>query len=49
MTADHSYADTVIRGSRSDLLLWLTNRHSSPSLEILGEADLVRVLLQLRR
>ena len=49
MTADHSYADTVIRGSRSDLLLWLTNRHSSPSLEILGEADLVSAWLQLRR
>lgn len=49
MTADHSHADTVIRGSCSDLLLWLSNRHPSPSLEILGGADLVSAWLQLRR
>jgi uncharacterized protein (TIGR03083 family) len=48
-TAAHSPGGTVIRGSCSDLLLWLTNRHPSPGPEILGGADVARAWLQLRR
>jgi uncharacterized protein (TIGR03083 family) len=48
-TADHSPADTAIRGSCSDLLLWLTNRHPSPGPEIFGRADVARAWLQLQR
>ena len=48
-TPDHFHADTVIRGSCSDLLLWLTNRHPSASLGILGGADLVTAWIELRR
>jgi uncharacterized protein (TIGR03083 family) len=40
---------TMIRGSCSDLLLWLTNRHPSPGPEILGGTDVVTAWLQLRR
>ena len=37
----HIKADTAIRGTRSDLLLWLTNRQSADSLEVLGRKELI--------
>ncbi len=47
--AGHAKADTAIRGSRSDLLLWLTNRAPSHGLEILGRPDLAAAWTLLRR
>jgi uncharacterized protein (TIGR03083 family) len=47
--AGHVKADTAIRGTRSDLLLWLTNRDPSDRLEILGRPDLAAAWTQLRR
>jgi uncharacterized protein (TIGR03083 family) len=47
--ADRAPAGTVIRGSCSDLLLWLTNRCPAPGPEILGQTDVARAWLQLRR
>jgi hypothetical protein len=45
----YAKADTAIRGSRSDLLLWLTNRAAPSSLEILGRAETADHWQQLRR
>ena len=45
----HIKADTAIRGTRSDLLLWLTNRRSPDSLEVLGRKELPGSWTQLRR
>ena len=45
----HTEADTAIRGTESDLLLWLTNRAPTPSVEILGQGDLAARWAQLRR
>jgi uncharacterized protein (TIGR03083 family) len=45
----HTKADTAIRGPGSDLLLWLTNRQPSDTLEILGRADVAAEWTQLRR
>jgi hypothetical protein len=45
----HAKADTAIRGTRSDLLLWLTNRCASESLEILGQPEIADRWQQLRR
>ena len=39
----------VIRGTRSDLLLWLTNRESSPRMGISGQSDIASQWNQLRR
>ena len=47
--AGHAKADTAIRGTRSDLLLWLTNRDPSDPLEVLGRADVATNWAQLRR
>lgn len=47
--AGHQRADTAVRGSRSDLLLWLTNRAPSDELQILGRPDLDARWKQLRR
>ena len=47
--ADHAPAGTVISGTCSDLLLWLTNRQPSPGPRILGETDVARAWLKLRR
>jgi uncharacterized protein (TIGR03083 family) len=47
--AGHAKADTAIRGTRSDLLLWLTNREPSDPLEVLGRADVAGRWAQLRR
>jgi hypothetical protein len=46
---DHPHGATTIRGSCSDLLLWLTNRHPVPGAEIAGRADVARAWHQLRR
>ncbi len=45
----HAKADTAIRGTRSDLLLWLTNRSATGSLEILGQPEIAERWRQLRR
>jgi len=45
----HAKADTALRGTRSDLLLWLTNREPSDPLEVLGRADVAAQWAQLRR
>lgn len=45
----HAKADTAVRGTRSDLLLWLTNRTPSHSLEVLGRPEVAERWTQLRR
>ena len=45
----HIKADTAVRGTRSDLLLWLTNRRSPESLEVLGREELLGPWTRLRR
>jgi hypothetical protein len=45
----HAKADTAIRGTRSDLLLWLTNRSSLDSLEVSGPQELLDSWKRLRR
>ena len=45
----HAKADTAIRATCSDLLLWLTNRDPTGSLEILGRAELTDRWRELRR
>jgi uncharacterized protein (TIGR03083 family) len=45
----HAKADTAIRGTRSDLLLWLTNRSAPGSLQILGQQEIGDRWQQLRR
>jgi hypothetical protein len=45
----HAKADTAIRGTRSDLLLWLTNRTATGGLEILGRPDIAGRWQHLRR
>ena len=45
----HARADTAIRGTRSDLLLWLANRSSPGSMEVFGRRELLDSWKQLRR
>jgi hypothetical protein len=45
----HVKAGTAIRGTRSDLLLWLTNRSSPGSMEVFGRRELLDSWKQLRR
>jgi uncharacterized protein (TIGR03083 family) len=45
----HIKADTAIRGTRSDLLLWLTNRSSPDSLQVVGRKELLDSWKRLRR
>jgi uncharacterized protein (TIGR03083 family) len=45
----HRKADTAIRASRSDLLLWLTNRQQPGALEISGPPEVAARWTQLRR
>jgi uncharacterized protein (TIGR03083 family) len=45
----HAKADTAVRGTESDLLLWLTNRDPARSIEILGRGDVAAGWAQLRR
>lgn len=47
--AGHLKADTAIRGTRSALLLWLTNRESSDALEVVGRTELAARWTRLRR
>lgn len=42
-------ADTEVRGTESDLLLWLTNRVTADTLEVTGRCDVVAAWSQLRR
>lgn len=46
---EHAKADTAIRGTRSDLLLWLTNRCRSGDLDIVGPTTILEHWQQLRR
>lgn len=41
--------ETALRGTRSDLLLWLTNRQSSDALDVQGDAAVLDHWSQLRR
>jgi uncharacterized protein (TIGR03083 family) len=45
----HAKADTAIRGTRSDLLLWLTNRSSPGSVDVVGRQEILDRWRQLRR
>jgi uncharacterized protein (TIGR03083 family) len=45
----HRKADTAIRATRSDLLLWLTNRQGPGVLEINGAPEVAARWAQLRR
>jgi len=45
----HAKADTAVRGTRSDLLLWLTNRSAPGSLEVLGRPEIADRWQQLCR
>ncbi|HWG60348.1 MAG TPA: maleylpyruvate isomerase family mycothiol-dependent enzyme [Streptosporangiaceae bacterium] len=45
----HAKADTAVRGTRSDLLLWLTNRGPLDSLEVFGRPEIFEGWKQLQR
>ena len=45
----HARADTAVRGTESDLLLWLTNREPVPSIEVLGQPGVAAAWTKLRR
>jgi hypothetical protein len=47
--AEHKQADTTVGGTRSDLLLWLTNRGPLPTIQVLGDQMVTRAWHQLRR
>jgi uncharacterized protein (TIGR03083 family) len=47
--AGHRKADTAVRASRSDLLLWLTNRQEPAALDIQGRPEVAARWVQLRR
>ena len=46
---EHARAETALRGTRSDLLLWLTNRQPPEALAVLGERAVIERWGQLRR
>ena len=46
---EHAKADTAIRGTRSDLLLWLMNRGPLDSLDVFGSREIPDHWGQLRR
>lgn len=46
---EHAKADTAIRGTRSDLLLWLHNRTPAEPLEVFGDEAILGHWLQLER
>ncbi len=48
-TPQHKDADVAVRGTRSDLLLWLVNREPSVRLEVLGDREVLAAWGQLRR
>jgi uncharacterized protein (TIGR03083 family) len=45
----HRKADTAVRGTGSDLLLWLTNRKQAAELDVLGTREVAASWTQLRR
>ena len=45
----HAKADTAVRGTRSDLLLWLTNRSSPDTLDAAGQQEILDRWRRLRR
>lgn len=45
----HAKTDTAIRGTESDLLLWLTNRAPTLTAQVLGQRDVAADWAQLRR
>lgn len=45
---EHRKGDTAVRGTRSDLLLWLTNRETAAPLEVLGDGAVVTRWSQLQ-
>lgn len=47
--AKHAKGDTAVRGTRSDLLLWLTNREPAEPLDVIGRAETAAQWTQLRR
>jgi hypothetical protein len=46
---EHAAADTALRGIRSDLLLWLTNRQAPEVLKVIGEQAVIERWIQFRR
>ncbi len=46
---EHAKADTAIRGTRSDVLLWLTNRGPLETVEVHGDREIAERWGQLRR
>ena len=46
-SAEHRKGDTAVRGTRSDLLLWLTNRVDADVLDVVGSTDIARRWTQL--
>jgi uncharacterized protein (TIGR03083 family) len=46
---EHAKADAAIRGTRSELLLWLTNRCPLDALEVFGRRENLDCWAQLRR
>jgi uncharacterized protein (TIGR03083 family) len=46
---EHAMADTAIRGTRSELLLWLTNRCPSDTLDVFGRRENLDLWAQLCR
>ncbi len=45
---EHGKADTALRGTRSQLLLWLMNRAAPETLEVFGDRTTLRAWSQLR-
>jgi hypothetical protein len=43
----HLKADTAVRGTRSDLLLWLNNRGAADRLDVFGPREIVDHWTQL--
>jgi uncharacterized protein (TIGR03083 family) len=46
---EHRKGDTALRGTRSDLLLWLSNRDPAQPLEVIGDGAVVDRWAQLKR
>jgi len=45
---EHKKADAAVRGTRSDILLWMMNRGQSESLELLGDRTVLDGWARLR-
>jgi uncharacterized protein (TIGR03083 family) len=48
-TKEHAKADTAVRGHRSDLLLWLTNRGPLDTIEVFGASEIISNWSQIVR